>query len=97
MAIISSSKWEDALRNTTETRSVTTTPLRKLIRKMPEVAKEVFNKCTVTNAEKNGKVLIIRPVWATRTNVPDTPMLMCVMCCFPVYNRVVSQATAAYM
>ena len=56
MAIISSSKWEDALRHTTKTRGVTTTPLRKLIRKMPEVANEVFNKCTVTNAEKDGKV-----------------------------------------
>ena len=33
-----------------------TTPLRKLIRKMPEVAEEVFNKCTVTNATKDGKI-----------------------------------------
>ena len=56
MAIINSSKWEEALRNTTEPRGVTTTPLRKLIRKMPKVAKEVLNKCTVTNAEKDGKV-----------------------------------------
>ena len=43
-----------------------TTPLRKLIRKMPKVAKVVLNKCVVTNAE--GEVSIM---WLY-TDVHDT-------------------------
>ena len=68
-AIINNEKWEEALRNVTEDTEIednttcctkrsdtTTTPLRKLIRKMPEVAKMVLNKCIVSNA--GGKVRI---------------------------------------
>ena len=70
MAIINSEKWDEALRNTTgDTKTEgnntcctkcggnTTTPLRKLIRKMPEVAKVVLNKCIVTKNE--GEVSIM--------------------------------------
>ena len=67
MTIISSEMWEMALRNTTsdtetvhnktcctKRRDITTTPLRKLIRKMPRVAKVVLNNCVVTDSK--GKV-----------------------------------------
>ena len=51
MAIVNSSKWMEALRN--ETRDPKTqyrsTPMRKLIRKMPDVAERVFNRCTSHN------------------------------------------------
>jgi transient receptor potential cation channel subfamily A protein 1 len=70
MAIVNSEKWDEALRNTTgDTKTEgnntcctkrggnTTTPLRKLIRKMPEVAKVVLNKCIVTKNE--GEVSIM--------------------------------------
>ena len=51
MAIIQSPKWESALRNTTFTPSKDqTTPLRKLIRKMPKVTEEVFKLCTVSES-----------------------------------------------
>ncbi|CAI8048714.1 Transient receptor potential cation channel subfamily A member 1 homolog [Geodia barretti] len=57
LAIIKGPRWERALRNTTDAAwGGSTTPLRKLIRKMPEVAEEVFNRCTVTNATKDGKI-----------------------------------------
>ena len=60
LAIIKGPRWERALRNTTDAAwGGTTTPLRKLIRKMPEVAEEVFNRCTVTNATKDGKVIVL--------------------------------------
>ena len=59
LAIIHCPRWEDALRNTTDAAwGGKTTPLRKLIRKMPEVAEEVFNRCTVSNATKDGKVCV---------------------------------------
>ena len=70
MAIISSEVWEEALRNTTrgtktvdnkicwtKHRDITTTPLRKLITKMPKVAKMVLNKCVVTNAESKVSIM----------------------------------------
>lgn len=51
MAIVNSNKWAEALRN--ETRDPKTqyrnTPMRKLIRKMPDVAERVFNQCTTHN------------------------------------------------
>ena len=50
-AIILSDKWKDALSN--ETLDLNTglrvTPMRKLIKKMPEVAEKVFNQCTTAN------------------------------------------------
>ncbi|XP_030851100.1 transient receptor potential cation channel subfamily A member 1 homolog isoform X3 [Strongylocentrotus purpuratus] len=51
MAIISHSKWKDAL-NSESIDAVTmerTTPMRKLIKKMPEVAAKVFNNCMIEN------------------------------------------------
>ncbi|CAD5117061.1 DgyrCDS5882 [Dimorphilus gyrociliatus] len=51
LAIIGSDNWEEALKNdTTDSMGRRTTPMRKLIRKMPEVAEKVFSKCV----EKNG-------------------------------------------
>lgn len=54
MTIVQSPKWESALRNTAiviET-GAQTTPLRKLIQKMPKVAEKVFNLCTVQTEVK---------------------------------------------
>lgn len=78
MAIIKSDQWESALRNTSTSHDQSTTPLRKLIRRMPgklamyvhscfvmqftqfsfyaEVAEEVFNRCSITNETKDGRV-----------------------------------------
>ncbi|CAH1799596.1 unnamed protein product [Owenia fusiformis] len=50
-AIINSDKWEEALRN--ETLDLATglrsTPMRKLIKKMPDVAERAFYRCTSAN------------------------------------------------
>lgn len=51
MALINSPKWKEALR--CESRNlkdgVRTTPMRKLISKMPDVAEKVFFRCTTSN------------------------------------------------
>ena len=41
MAIVKSKKWKEALRHTNEIQEETTTPLRRLIKKMPG---ECYNK-----------------------------------------------------
>ncbi|XP_050405831.1 transient receptor potential cation channel subfamily A member 1 homolog [Patella vulgata] len=53
--IIASPVWEDALRNAALdlTTGILDTPMRRLIRKMPEVAEKVFDKCLSYGAEKN--------------------------------------------
>ncbi|RDD37563.1 Transient receptor potential cation channel subfamily A member 1-like protein [Trichoplax sp. H2] len=52
VAIIRYDKWEEALKNTTVSPTGDVdTPLRKLIRKLPDVAELVFNKCTIPNNE----------------------------------------------
>ncbi|ELT91340.1 hypothetical protein CAPTEDRAFT_201917 [Capitella teleta] len=52
LCIVGSVKWKDALRN--ETLDVNTgnrdTPMRKLIRKMPDVAEKVFHRCSQANS-----------------------------------------------
>ncbi|XP_078698733.1 transient receptor potential cation channel subfamily A member 1 homolog isoform X2 [Branchiostoma floridae x Branchiostoma belcheri] len=49
-AIVNDENWEMAMRNkTTDHSGMATTPMRKLIRKMPSVAELVFNKCTTSN------------------------------------------------
>ncbi|ELU03480.1 hypothetical protein CAPTEDRAFT_192646 [Capitella teleta] len=51
MCIVGSVKWEDALRNQTlDLKGNRDTPMRKLIRKMPEVAEKVFNRCSQANS-----------------------------------------------
>ncbi|XP_076812155.1 uncharacterized protein LOC143459076 isoform X2 [Clavelina lepadiformis] len=50
--IIASDKWREALENRTRdilTDEMTQTPMRKLIRKMPSVAEDVFRKCMRDN------------------------------------------------
>ncbi|XP_033741695.1 transient receptor potential cation channel subfamily A member 1 homolog [Pecten maximus] len=51
LTIINSEMWEDALRNETSELGtfVMSTPMRKLIKKMPDVAEAVFNKCMTDN------------------------------------------------
>ncbi|XP_013400960.1 transient receptor potential cation channel subfamily A member 1 homolog [Lingula anatina] len=58
MAIVKSDKWEEAMKNQTAVSKDLgkDTPLRKLIRKMPDVAEKVFNKCmkpNMTNPENS--------------------------------------------
>ncbi|XP_061171192.1 transient receptor potential cation channel subfamily A member 1 homolog isoform X1 [Saccostrea echinata] len=49
--IINSDKWEEAMRNETPdiATGLRTTPMRKLIKKMPDVAEEAFLRCMTTN------------------------------------------------
>ncbi|KAK3103049.1 hypothetical protein FSP39_016076 [Pinctada imbricata] len=51
MAILNSETWEDAMRNETPDigTGCRTTPMRKLIKKMPDVAEHVFLKCMQAN------------------------------------------------
>ncbi|XP_064648007.1 transient receptor potential cation channel subfamily A member 1 homolog isoform X2 [Lineus longissimus] len=51
LAIINSQNWVDAMRNETldPVTNFRDTPMRKLIRKMPEVAEQVFNRCCTPN------------------------------------------------
>lgn len=51
LTIINSDVWEDALRNETSelNTEMKSTPMRKLIKKMPDVAETVFNKCMTDN------------------------------------------------
>ncbi|XP_071078636.1 transient receptor potential cation channel subfamily A member 1 homolog [Haliotis cracherodii] len=55
MVIINSEVWKDALRHASP--DIVTghfdTPMRKLIRKMPDVAERVFDRCLSYGAEKN--------------------------------------------
>ena len=51
MAIVTSDSWRDALR--TEHKHAVydwrTTPMRKLIKRMPDVAEVVFSRCSISN------------------------------------------------
>lgn len=51
MAIVKSDGWRQAMCHVTKSKSQSeeTTPMRKLIKKMPEVATEVLNRCTAAN------------------------------------------------
>ncbi|XP_048765661.1 transient receptor potential cation channel subfamily A member 1 homolog isoform X2 [Ostrea edulis] len=51
LVIINSDKWEDAMRNETPDigTGLRTTPMRKLIKKMPDVAESAFLRCMTTN------------------------------------------------
>ncbi|XP_064627394.1 transient receptor potential cation channel subfamily A member 1 homolog isoform X2 [Lineus longissimus] len=51
LTIINSERWMDSLRNQTKdlATGMRNTPMRKLIRKMPDVAEVVFMKCTTAN------------------------------------------------
>ncbi|XP_035826279.1 transient receptor potential cation channel subfamily A member 1 homolog [Aplysia californica] len=55
MAIVNSSVWKDALRNATRdpTTGYVDTPMRKLIKRMPDVAERVFDRCLSYGQEKN--------------------------------------------
>ncbi|KAL5457262.1 hypothetical protein EMCRGX_G034509 [Ephydatia muelleri] len=52
MTIIKSDQWDQALRNCRDY----STPLKKLIHKMPDVAEEALNKCVSSNASKDGPI-----------------------------------------
>eukprot|EP00794_Sanderia_malayensis_P000499 gene499-1145_t len=49
LAIINNENWKLALRNSTPDGDSVTTPLRKLINKLPDVAERVFYRCVVNN------------------------------------------------
>ncbi|KAI0226875.1 hypothetical protein LSAT2_022672 [Lamellibrachia satsuma] len=50
LALINSVKWREVLQNETQgLKGYRDTPMRKLIRKMPDVAEVAFNKCTTSN------------------------------------------------
>ncbi|XP_052238609.1 transient receptor potential cation channel subfamily A member 1 homolog [Dreissena polymorpha] len=53
MDILKSDVWENALRNTTIENGCVCTPLRRLIRKMPEAAEKVFDNC-ITSKKVDG-------------------------------------------
>ncbi|XP_065649210.1 transient receptor potential cation channel subfamily A member 1 isoform X3 [Hydra vulgaris] len=48
-AIIANENWKIALRNSTFDGRKITTPLRKLIKKLPDIAEQVFNQCITGN------------------------------------------------
>ncbi|XP_053397533.1 transient receptor potential cation channel subfamily A member 1 homolog isoform X2 [Mercenaria mercenaria] len=52
--IIKSCSWKYALRNTVREKGMMNTPLRRLIRKMPEVAEMVFDKCIQVTKPEEG-------------------------------------------
>ncbi|XP_060585014.1 transient receptor potential cation channel subfamily A member 1 homolog isoform X3 [Ruditapes philippinarum] len=54
MEIVKSSSWKHALRNTVIEKGMVNTPLRRLIRKMPEVAEVVFDNCIEVNKPEDG-------------------------------------------
>ncbi|XP_052810784.1 transient receptor potential cation channel subfamily A member 1 homolog isoform X1 [Mya arenaria] len=54
MEIIKSPSWEAALRNATLEQGVLCTPLRRLIKKMPEAADRVFEKCIEVRRPEEG-------------------------------------------
>ena len=45
MAILDSENWQSALKNCTVEGKKILTPMRKLIKKLPDVAEKVFDKC----------------------------------------------------
>lgn len=51
LVVINSNKWEEAMRNETPdlATGLRTTPMRKLIKKMPDVAEAAFLRCMTTN------------------------------------------------
>merc|ERR1719392_622142 len=49
MAILESKHWESALRNCTLKGNRILTPMRKMIKKLPQVAEMVFDKCITSN------------------------------------------------
>ncbi|XP_065649232.1 transient receptor potential cation channel subfamily A member 1 homolog isoform X2 [Hydra vulgaris] len=49
VAIIGCNNWKNALRNSTVEGNKLTTPMRKLIQKLPDVAEQVFNQCILDN------------------------------------------------
>ncbi|XP_065649233.1 transient receptor potential cation channel subfamily A member 1 homolog isoform X2 [Hydra vulgaris] len=49
IAILSNENWKVAMRNLTFEGNKLTTPMRKLIKKLPDVAEIVFNNCIVDN------------------------------------------------
>ncbi|KAK7502989.1 hypothetical protein BaRGS_00005615 [Batillaria attramentaria] len=55
LRIINSDQWQQALRNSTEDPDTgrIDTPMRKLIKKMPDVAERVFDRCMSYGQEKN--------------------------------------------
>ncbi|KAL8599950.1 hypothetical protein ACOMHN_050252 [Nucella lapillus] len=55
LSIINSDVWQQALRNSNEdpTTGRIDTPMRKLIKKMPDVAERVFDRCMSYGQEKN--------------------------------------------
>ncbi|XP_076445109.1 uncharacterized protein LOC143283010 [Babylonia areolata] len=55
LSIINSDVWQQALRNSTEDPATgrIDTPMRKLIKKMPDVAERVFDRCLSYGQEKN--------------------------------------------
>lgn len=52
--IIKSAEWEVALRNPVKEKGMMNTPLRRLIKKMPEVAELVFDKCIQVRKPEEG-------------------------------------------
>ncbi|XP_015765476.1 PREDICTED: transient receptor potential cation channel subfamily A member 1 homolog [Acropora digitifera] len=49
LVIIQHDDWKQAMRNKTKEGNTINTPMRKLIKKLPEVAAKVFNRCVKTN------------------------------------------------
>jgi len=47
--IIQHQDWRQAMRNKTKEGNAISTPMRKLIKKLPEVAEKVFNRCVKSN------------------------------------------------
>ncbi len=60
LAVLSDPRWKEAMRNSREvfdhagdTKRIT--PLRQLIKRLPDVAEEVFNKCTIAKGHPERK------------------------------------------
>ncbi|XP_020622350.1 ankyrin-3-like [Orbicella faveolata] len=49
LVIIQHNDWRQAMRNKTKDGTTINTPMRKLIKKLPEVAEKVFNRCVKSN------------------------------------------------
>ncbi|XP_073254183.1 uncharacterized protein [Porites lutea] len=49
LVIIQHKDWRQAMRNKTKEGNFINTPMRKLIKKLPEVAEKVFNRCVKSN------------------------------------------------
>ena len=64
--ILESENWKESLRNKYETaENVIETPIRQLIKRFPDLAKNVFDKCISTNIHssklKNQKTQTVSP------------------------------------